>query len=52
MQDKPPEIPECCINCKGSDILAHLGYAECYECGYEWSYTQIQTHDVVKVETK
>ena len=38
MNDTQKQIPEKCPKCDSTDISKHLGYAECYECGYEFSY--------------
>lgn len=38
MNDKFNRIPEECPKCQSHDILAHLGYAECYNCEHTWSY--------------
>lgn len=32
--------PERCPKCKGTNISCHLGWAECFDCYYEWPYKQ------------
>ena len=32
--------PTKCPRCKSANISCHLGWAECNNCDYEWSYAE------------
>lgn len=32
--------PTKCPRCKSTNISCHLGWAECNNCDYEWSYAE------------
>jgi hypothetical protein len=32
--------PKRCPRCESTNILCHLGWCECLDCDYEWSYSQ------------
>lgn len=34
--------PSKCPRCKGTNIACHLGWCECLDCYYEWSYSCYQ----------